>query len=408
VTDSEVTIAALGLGNRMAAVIGNLCRAEPRVRMLGYCDPSPLGLSLMEAAEVPAGRRFDDEETMLRVLQPDWVMVGSPNHLHLSHIRLSIASGARVFSEKPVVRTPAESFALARLLRESAPECLLVGLVLRSAPLVRAVRRQLEKGALGRLVSLEANEHLHPEHGGFLARDWRRREEWAGSFLLDKCCHDFDLYRLFVGSRALRVASFAGRDVFTRENTELDERRYPAGNQPYRAYPVGWRDNAEVFGADADAMDNQVAIVEYENGVRLAFHANTHSSVVQRRWLLAGTRGTLEADLVENKLLVRDLLSDEPTLRESFQGRFAGHFGADEEMARDLAAHMVEGRRFPVSAYDALVAGLSVMAIDRAARTGEVIDCSAWWSELDALYPLSPESEPERATETHSHTTPRA
>ena len=62
-------------------------------------------------------------------------------------------------------------------------------------------------------------------------------------------------------------------------------------------------------------------------------------------------------------------------------------------MARDLAAHMLDGKPFPATAYDALVAGLSVMAVDRAARTGEVVDCAPWWRELDALYPTEPISE---------------
>ena len=63
--------------------------------------------------------------------------------------------------------------------------------------------------------------------------------------------------------------------------------------------------------------------------------------------------------------------------------------GLGQAMARQLADHMFEATPFPVAAYDALVAGLSVMAIDRAARTGEVVDCGDWWRELDALYPTT-------------------
>jgi hypothetical protein len=29
------------------------------------------------------------------------------------------------------------------------------------------------------------------------------------------------------------------------------------------------------------------------------------------------------------------------------------------------------------------------MAVDRAARTGEVVDCGPWWRELDRLYPAA-------------------
>jgi predicted dehydrogenase len=385
--DSEIKLAVIGLGLRMAVVVTHLCRVDPRLRLLGVCDPQPVGLPLLDSAGVPSGDRFDDPARMLETLSPDWVLVGSPNHLHLEHIRMGLEAGCRVFSEKPVVRTQDETWELCRLLASHGASRLIVGLVLRSAPLVVAVCRHLEAGRLGRIVSAEANEHLHPEHGGFLARDWRRRSEWGGSLLLDKCCHDFDLYRLFVGALPARVVSFAGRSIFTREGADLADRRYPSGHAPYRLWPRGWQAADDSFADDGDAADHQVALVEYANGVRLAFHLNSHSGVVQRRWLLAGTLGTLEADLQENRLLLRDVVSGAEAIRESFELDPAGHSGADRAMARDLAAHMLDDRPFPVSAYDALVAGLTVMAVDRSAETGQVVDCQPLWHRLDALFP---------------------
>lgn len=371
----------------MAVVVTHLCRVDPRVRLVAICDPQPLGRQLLDSAGVPYGDHFDDPARMLETLSPDWVLVGSPNHLHLEHIRLGLEAGCHVFSEKPVVRTQDETWELCRLLARHGASRLIVGLVLRSAPLVVAVRRHLEAGRLGRIVSAEANEHLHPEHGGFLARDWRRRSEWGGSFLLDKCCHDFDLYRLFVGALPSRVVSFAGRSIFSEDGAALADRRYPSGHAPYRLWPRGWQAAEDSFAGDGDAADHQVALVEYANDVRLAFHVNSHSGVVQRRWLLAGTLGTLEADLQENRLLLRDVVSGEEAIRESFELDPAGHSGADVAMARDLAGHMLDGRPFPVSAYDALVAGLTVMAVDRAAQTGQVVDCQPLWHQLDALFP---------------------
>ena len=67
-SNSEVTLTAIGLGNRMATVIANLCRAEPRVRVLGYCDPSPSGLPLLEGAGLLPGTRFGESEAMLELV----------------------------------------------------------------------------------------------------------------------------------------------------------------------------------------------------------------------------------------------------------------------------------------------------------------------------------------------------
>ena len=45
-------------------------------------------------------------------------------------------------------------------------------------------------------------------------RDWRRLEKYSGGFMLEKCCHDIDLYNGIVGDRPSRVVSFGGRNNF--------------------------------------------------------------------------------------------------------------------------------------------------------------------------------------------------
>jgi len=378
-----LTIAVAGLGQRISTVIRHLVAAAPHVRVAGYCDPAPVGLRALEKRGIETGAAHESVAAMLAAVKPDLLMVGSPNHLHLDHIKAGLEAGVRVFSEKPVVRSVDETWELARLLRAHGEASVIVGLVLRSSPLVAAVRKRLAHENFGRLVSFEGNEHLHPEHGAFLMRDWRRHAAHAGSFLLDKCCHDFDLYRLFAGALPARVASFGGRTIFTPENAGLAERRHKDGAQAYSLWRAGWNGGNDVFASDADVADNQVALVEYENGVRLAFHANTHAGILQRRWYFAGTGGAMEADLVTNRLTFRDALgADDPQTEDMELGPEA-HYGSDPAMGRDLAAHLLEGAPFPVQVQDAMIAGLTVMAVDRAMREGTVVDCRALWARLE-------------------------
>jgi predicted dehydrogenase len=372
--------AACGLGNRLAAVVEHLLRAAGgRIALVGWSDPSPAGLPHLEQRGIRSGRGYDDPERMIAAERPDLLLVGSPNHLHLEHIEAGLAAGCRVLSEKPVVIDAEQTWRLARLLARHGHERVLVsGLVLRSAPLTRAVRGLLAQGRLGRLVSVEANEHLNAEHGGALMRNWRRRREWAGSYLLEKCCHDFDIYQALVGARAARVASFGGRDIFVPANAELEAPR--AGKKPYRSWSSGWNGIDRVFDSDADVFDHQVAMVQYANGVRLAFHSNTHSAFHQRRWLLAGTHATLECDLATARLRVAGIhgVSEDIPVDTG-----TSHYGADAGMADDICAHLFEAKPFPVRVVEALEAGLTCMAIDEAARTGTVVDCAPWFARLD-------------------------
>jgi hypothetical protein len=125
--------------------------------------------------------------------------------------------------------------------------------------------------------------------------------------------------------------------------------------------------------------------VEYENQVRLSFHANSHVALPERRWYVAGTEGTLIADLVRNKLMIRKTLNRGKPERIEYGDRTEdSHNGADQSMARDLKATLETGAPFPVTPFDSLEAGLTVMAIDRAMEDGTMIDCAEMWARYDA------------------------
>lgn len=375
--------AIIGLGLRAALVAQAVqAAAGQRAVLVGYADPgpAPCGLDhLVRVAQIDPGRSFADPSAMLETVRPDAVIIGSPNHLHLEQVRLALEAGCQVFCEKPLVIDPAQTWACARLMAKHGPHRLQVGLVLRSAPLFQAVMAQLAGGALGRLVSMEANELLDPDHGGHIRRGWRRRREWAGSYILEKCCHDLDLLQAAAGARAVRVACFGGIGIFIPDNVGLAQGEGSRGRPRYFGAPPRWGDCGKVFDGDGDVCDHQVAIVEFANGARLTFHTNAHA-VVQRRWLLVGTRGVLESDFTDGKLRVH------PAWGDWIDGTVAGaggHYGADDRMGHDLAATWLEGKPFPVSPIAALEAGLLAMAIDQAQRTGEVVCLEDWWRQLD-------------------------
>jgi predicted dehydrogenase len=311
-------------------------------------------------------------------------MVGSPNHLHFGHINAALDAGWPVFAEKPIVRTEDESLALAARLAKGGGPPLFIGLVMRSMPIVREVIARIDAGALGELISIDATEHLPAEHGGYLARNWRRRQDWGGSYLLDKVCHDFDIFGRLIGARPAKVASFGGRRIFTAERAGTAPRTWDTGQAAY-VFDPGWMGANDAFQSDMDVTDHQTAMIEYENQVRLTFHANSHVGLPERRWYVAGTEGTLIADLVRNRLMVRPALSRARPERIDFGERTEdAHNGADQAMARDLLATMETGAPFPVTPFDSLEAGLTVMAIDRAMETGEMLDCRPMWAGYDA------------------------
>ena len=311
-------------------------------------------------------------------------MVGSPNHLHLDHIRVGLEAGLKVFSEKPVVTTIEQSMELARLMARFGHERLMVGLVLRYSPMYRDLREIQASGALGTIVSIEASEHIEPAHGAFFMRDWRRYERYSGSFMLEKCCHDLDLYNGVVGARPERVASFGGRRSFVPANDPAREGINDL--ELFHSKPSGWMGTDRVFDSDADIVDYQVAIVEYANGVGMNFHTNTNVPDQFRRFCVMGSRGMAEGDFIRGHLDAHEVLTGRKIAERRYAARteLSQHYGADEEMAADLLAHCRTGAALPVSTRDALEAGILALSMDQARATRSVVDLRPVWDRFDA------------------------
>ena len=374
-------VGIVGLGFRLAYLVNVFNTVLPDFSVAGYVDPDPAGLPQLAKQGIAVGSAHASVEALLAKEKFDVLMVGSPNHFHLQHIRQGLEAGKKVFSEKPVVTTIADSIALAQLLGRHGAENVMVGLVLRYAPLYVDLQKVLADGVLGEVVSIEASEHIAPYHGAFFMRDWRRYEKYAGSFMLEKCCHDLDLYNGVTKSRPARVASFGGRKSFVPSNA-------PAGANDTAVYhrkPSGWLGSDKVFDSDGDIIDYQTALVEYESGAAMAFHTNLNVPDQFRRFCVMGTKGMAEGDFVRNFFRVHDARTSEKLIDKSYAlSELSEHYGADEQMARDMNAHLVRGTKLPVSVIEALEAGILALSLDEARKSRSVVDLAATWKRFDA------------------------
>lgn len=381
-------VGIVGLGQRLGYLGQVFTQVHPDFQIMGYVDPAPAGLSLLTDKSIPAGRAYDSVQDLLAGESLDLLMVGSPNHMHLDHIRAGLDAGVKVFSEKPVVVSTEQSITMARLLAQYGRENLLIGLVLRYAPLYRDLRAAQAQGMLGDVVSIEASEHIPPYHGAFFMRDWRRYDRYAGGFMLEKCCHDIDLYNGVIGARPARVSSFGGRRTFIPAN---DPRTRGINDmEVYHRKRVGWNGTDKVFDSDAEIIDYQVAIVEYQNGAALSFHTNLNVPDDFRRFAVIGTRGMAEGDFVRGFLNVTDSHTSDELIRKTYQATaLSQHYGADEQMAEGVVASVKTGAQQPVSVLDALEAGLLAMAMDEARARRTVIDMTPIWDAYDTALTAS-------------------
>ena len=373
-------VVTAGIGLRAGHVLSTLKLAMPEVEFVGYYDPQPTFLEMIGTDTL----RYDTVEAMLSQAKPDLYCVFSPNLFHLEHIRLGLEAGIQVFTEKPVVVSIDETLELAHLLaKHGGVNRCMVGLVLRYSQHMVDLRAALKAGLLGQIVSLEANEHIAPYHGAFFMRDWRRMVDLSGGFLLEKCCHDIDIYNMVTASRPAKVASFGGRKSYIPANA-------PASNEEAQIFHVKksvWNSVDDAFHSDGDIIDYQTAILQYESGASLAFHTNLNTPDEHRRFCIMGTHGMAEGDFVRGYLRItaRDgtrLADHDYTQGTAMKG---AHYGADEMMCHDIAKYLRgQAKSLPVSILDAMEAGIAALAVDQARASGQMVDLTDTWAKLDS------------------------
>jgi predicted dehydrogenase len=370
-------VVTAGIGLRAAHVLSIFKQTVPEMEIVGFYDPHPTHLHMI-GEDIP---QFDDVAQMLADTQPDLFFVGSPNCFHLDHIKLGLAAGVQMFSEKPVVTTKADTMELAALLVEHGTDQVMVGLVLRYSQHMVDLRASL--AGLGPITSMDASEHIAPYHGAFFMRDWRRMVAWSGGFMLEKCCHDIDIYNMVTQSRPKRVASFGGRKSFTPDfaptsNTE---------NEIMHRKPSVWESVDDAFQSDGDIIDYQTAILQYETGASLAFHTNLNVPDEHRRFCVMGALGMAEGDFSRGYLKVTARDGHTVADHDYTQGALANasaHYGADHMMVADIVAFLRgETTTLPVGVVDALEAGLAAMAVDEARISGAIVDMTDTWTTFD-------------------------
>lgn len=370
-------VAVLGTGNRARYVVKNLLRdSGGAVRVVSAFDPDRelLKETLGKIWETPDALAAASAEEAIHAPGVDWVMVFSPNSCHRDHILAAFAAGKDVFSEKPLATTIEACKEISDAQKRSG-RVFATGFVLRYAPMYRRAKELLDSGRFGRLLLIEGNENIAPDHGGYIMCNWRRLTKFAGPHILEKCCHDLDLINWFCNSLPSRVAAFGGRDFFKPENNFLMEKY---GEKTFKSW---WDPHTEKtpFTDDTDLMDNMVSIAEFRNRIRVTFTATMSNAIPERRLSFACTEGTMKLDLYSNLLRYRHL-GDEGVTELNFSGD--GHGGGDSYIMKELYETMSKGVPPKCSGQEGLRSAVFALALDRAAQTGELVDLEPIWDSL--------------------------
>lgn len=379
----EIGVGVIGCGAMGMSVVRRVLATAPGLKVLGILDPDPRSVQ-SALKEIPGNPVvYDTLEEMLANPAISWAMIASWNSFHCEQTLAAFSAGKHVFCQKPLGITLDECLAMHRAWLESG-RLFNIGFTLRYSPHYRKIKRLIAEGFIGDIVSMEFNETLDFNHGGYIMGDWRRLQKNAGTHLLEKCSHDIDLANWMMGCRARRVASFGGNDFFKPQNAHHAGRigHSRDGKPAYQSWPG--LVNLNPFESEKDIVDNQVAIIEYANNARATFHTNCNAAIPERRMYILGTEGAILANVLTGTIHYKKVGFEEEMedMSTSAQG---GHGDGDEYLARELVEAMIHGATPAAGMIEGLESSVTCFAIDEAMNTGSVVDLGPYWSKVDIM-----------------------
>lgn len=128
----------------------------------------------------------------------DAVVIATPAGAHDVPARAAIAAGLHVLVEKPLAADAMTAAELARLAHASGLVCATVS-QRRFEPAHLYLHDQMQAGALGRLIAIEAHLHWYRDAAYFAQRPWRAQAAQGGGSLVNQGIHSLDLMLWLAG-----------------------------------------------------------------------------------------------------------------------------------------------------------------------------------------------------------------
>ena len=372
-----ITIAIAGCGSRGQDTYAR-CQEKfaDRMRIVAAADIRPEKLEQMRKTYgLTQEQCFDSAEEMLRHGRlADAMFICTPDRSHYSQAMEALRLGYHLLLEKPIAPTQEECRDIERLALAQNRH-VVVCHVLRYTAFYQEIKRLLNAGAIGELVSVQAIEQVaywHQAHS-FVRGNWRNAG-LSTPMILQKCCHDMDILLWLSGRHCQRVSSFGSLRHFRKELAPqgapercgdgcpvYDECPYCAPRfylGKVEAGQTGWPVNVLtpepthesvrealrtgpygrcVYACDNDVVDHQVVNLELEGGLTVNFTMCAFTAHGGRVIRLMGTQGEILGDTEANTIRLmpfgkEETLIDVRTLADDF----SGHGGGDARRVDDF------------------------------------------------------------------------
>ncbi|GCE49141.1 oxidoreductase family protein [Thermosporothrix hazakensis] len=369
----KITLALLGAGHRgMLSYAPYVLENPHEAEFVAVAEPDPVRLEqFKQQYSIPDDRCFTDWHDLLAQPQlADAILICTQDRMHFEPTIAALKAGYHVLLEKPMSPEPAECIEMERCAREHN-RILSICHVLRYTDFFATIKKLLEDGAIGRLMSIQHNENVGYWHYGhsFVRGNWRN-SDLSSPMILQKSCHDMDILLWLAGADCVHISSFGTLTHFRPENAPEGAPQRCLDNCPvaetcpwyapklYLTGQTGWpvsvitNDTSRegvikalqegpygrcVYHCDNNVVDHQVVNLEFANEVTAVFTMSAFTNDVDRTLKLMGTKGELRAAMGKNEIEITDFSTGhKQVINLSRPKGHYGHGGGDGGIMRDF------------------------------------------------------------------------
>jgi predicted dehydrogenase len=360
----------VGAGHRSRFAFGAYAHRHPdKLKFIAVAEPDEeRRLRFAEEHSIPKEMQFHGwEDLVKRAPLAPLCVNATMDHDHIDSAIALLKAGYHLLLEKPMADTPRGCVEIAQTALELG-RFLQISHPLRFTTFYTEVKRLLDSGAIGRLLSISMSENIgyyHFSHS-YVRGNWRRIDE-SGPLVLTKCCHDMDIATWLTNSPVSEVSSQGGLTHFRSENAPAGAPKRcldgcpVAATCPYYAEAMYLQPEAEgfataisvdlslearrkavlngpygrcVYHCDNDTPDQQCVVAQFANGVLLDFAVHANTPDISRTIRAIGSEGELSGHFEKHDIrIIRYKPGQGKGLEKEYhrpEPLKGGHSGGDE------------------------------------------------------------------------------
>ena len=416
----KVSLALIGAGDRgMNSYAPYVLNKPHEVEFVAVAEPNKQKReSFKKQYGISEEHCFTDYKSLLEKPKlADAVMICVQDRMHLEPTMLALEKGYHVMLEKPMSVDPAECIQIGSCA-EKYNKILLICHVLRYTPFFSTIKELVDKGSIGKLISIQHNENVsywHQAHS-YVRGNWRKAEE-SSPMILAKSCHDMDIILWLAGSNCIKLSSFGDLSHFKGENApegspERCIQGCPSEKEcPYYAPKIYLTEKIDwptsvissdlsmegrlralqdgpygrcVYHCDNNVVDHQVVNMEFENGVTAVFTMCAFTNEMSRTIKLMGTKGEIRGHMEKNQIEVIEFgTSKKVTIDHNIGVDIHGHGGGDERLMNDFISLIrEENKNGLTSAKNSVQSHLMAFAAEKARVEGTVVNLKKYIQQI--------------------------